>query len=106
MVKKILHGKIILSPFIEIEWLVFLSPITPFCFLFIVPETSVAIEIVDSLHLNPNEIMQIKDCVELVFNDLYLLKEQKNLIKQRQTYLEAQLGKASNVIPFRVRELH
>ncbi len=69
-------------------------------------DTIVSVEIMNSHNLLPNDILQIKDCIELVFNDLYLLKEQKNLIKQRQTYLEAQLGQASNILPFRPRELH
>jgi hypothetical protein len=71
-----------------------------------VRDTLVAIEIVNSLDLPPNDILHIKDCVELVFNDLYAMKEHKDLVKQRQTYLEAQLGQKSNVIPFRPRELH
>ncbi|MCB0348087.1 MAG: hypothetical protein KDD37_04590 [Bdellovibrionales bacterium] len=71
-----------------------------------VRDTIVCIEIANSENLQPNDLLQIKDCIELVFNDLYVLKEKKNLVKQRQTYLESQMGHASNVLPFRHRELH
>lgn len=65
----------------------------------------VAIEVCNTDHLKPEEVIQIKDCVELVFNDMYDLKEKTNLARQRQSYLESKRF-APNVIPFKPKELH
>jgi len=65
----------------------------------------VAIEVCDTNKLSAAEITQIKDCVELVFNDLYVLRQENNLLKQRQSFIESQRPE-KNVIPFRAKNLH
>jgi hypothetical protein len=59
------------------------------------------LEVENADHITGEDMAQIRDCVELVFQDLEDLRSHSELTEQRQAYLESR--RSSNVIPLRPR---